>query len=411
MNRTVNSKQGLRQRWLAVHLYLGLFLGALAAIAGLTGSLLVFYQDLDQQLNPELVVSDQLRSPLSYEALFQALRQAEPHRSHGWRLEIPQDANQAMTARYYKPAETEHLQFAPLLLSVDPYNGEVVAKRFWGQFAMTWIYDLHYQLLLDGPGKILMALVGVLLLVSIVSGIYLWWPPAHKWRAALSVKLGAKPERVNYDLHKVAGVYSMLLMLLLSLTGIALEIPEYFNPFLGQISPLRAMPKPQSHSPQAGQRRISLDQAVAEAKVLYPNARLCWIETPHDATGSYRINLRQDFEPSVRFPKTNVWIDQYSGAVLDVNDPRVFSAGDTVLAWLHALHSGEALGLTGRCLVLLTGLLCPLMYVTGLIRWQQKRKIRLSKKQVLQHDDYRHKEWLTGMSFSRQGTERIEMKR
>ncbi|MDD2759225.1 MAG: PepSY-associated TM helix domain-containing protein [Methylomonas sp.] len=372
MAETIKRKPNLRQRWLAVHLYLGLVLGLVMAVTGLTGSVLVFYPELDEAMNPELLAADTGRQALSYETIYSALRRSEPDRARGWRLEIPDDPERMITARYYKPKETEPAHFAPLLVTVDPYSGEIVEKRFWGRFALTWLYDLHYTLLLDHTGKIVMAGEGLVLSISLFSGLYLWWPPRHKWRTALTIKTGASPERLNYDLHKVGGVYGFVVVLVLALTGVALEVPDYVNPLINAVSPLQAMPRPHSAPAGEGAGRITLDQAVAVARQRFPAARLCWIETPNDAAGSYRINLRQDFEPNRRFPKTNVWIDQYSGRVLAVNDPAKFGGGDILLGWLHALHSGEAFDLPGRWLVFFAGLICPLLFVTGVLRWMQK---------------------------------------
>ncbi|MCQ8105728.1 PepSY domain-containing protein [Methylomonas sp. SURF-2] len=128
--------------------------------------------------------------------------------------------------------------------------------------------------------------------------------------------------------------------------------------------------------PSATSSVISIDQAVNNARTVFPQAELRWIETPHDAHGSFRINLRQAGEPSRRFPKTNVWVDQYSGNILLAHDPVDFSAGDTFIHWLHPLHSGEAFDMPGRLLVLLTGLSCPLLFVTGLLRWLQKQTVK-----------------------------------
>ncbi|MDD1622264.1 MAG: PepSY domain-containing protein [Methylococcaceae bacterium] len=379
MKQTAGKKQAARRFWLAVHLYLGLWLGLLLSVAGLTGSLLVFYIELDEWLNPELAVNQSSLDRQSYEMIFQSLLGAEPHRQHAWRLEIPEHPQRMITARYYKPEETEHQGFAPLLVSVDPYSGAVVAKRFWGQFAMTWLYDLHYTLLLDQGGKIAMAIVGLLLIVSLISGVYLWWPPLHKLRSALSFKKSASPERLNYDLHKTGGVYNLIVLAMLAVTGIALEIPEYINPAIGFFSPLHKPPKPES-SPASNGKRISLDQAVAIAQRQFPEARLCWIETPDGEKGSYRINLRQAGEPSRRFPKTNVWIDQFSGHILAIGDPKQHTTGDSIIAWLHPLHSGEAILMPGRMLVFAAGLACPLLFVTGVIRWRHKRRNKISRR-------------------------------
>jgi uncharacterized iron-regulated membrane protein len=376
---TESIKRNLRQRWLAVHLYIGLSLGLLLSVTGLTGSLLVFYIELDEWLNPELTVSQSSAGRQSYEAIFQSLLKAEPNRQHAWRLELPEHPQRMISARYYKPEETGHHGFSPLLVSVDPFSGAVVAKRFWGQFAMTWLYDLHYTLLLDQIGKIVMAIVGLLFSVSLISGIYLWWPPLHKLRSALSIKKSASAERLNYDLHKTGGIYNLIVLTMLAVTGIALEIPEYVNPAIGFFSPLRKPPKPGS-SPTAEDKRISLDQAVAIAQQPFPTARPCWIETPDGEKGSYRINLRQAGEPSRRFPKTNVWIDQFSGRILAVGDPEQHSTGDSVIAWLHPLHSGEALSMPGRLLVFVAGLACPLLFITGIIRWLHKRRSKNSRR-------------------------------
>lgn len=365
-----------RKWWQAVHLYAGLLLGVLVAAVGITGSLLVFYVELDEILNPELVIANPSAPRLSYQEIFDAIRRAEPSRLRGWRLEIPESSKRMITARYYKPQETEHLGFAPLMLSVDPQTGEVLKQRFWGQYAMTWIYDLHYTLLLGPAGKILLAIFGVFVLILLVSGLYLWWPPLKKWLSALTIKRHASAERFTYDLHKVAGAYGFFVMLVLTLSGIALEIPEYVNPLIGYFSPLQNIPPPQSAVLSVQQSVITLDRAVAIAQERFPEADLAWIETPHDIKGSYRINLQQTGEPSRRFPKTNVWVDQYSGRILRVSDPAAASAGDTLIHWLHPMHSGEAFGMPGRLLVLATGLTCPLLFVTGLMRWQQKRRAR-----------------------------------
>lgn len=366
-----------RKVWLAFHLYLGLSTGLVFTLAGLTGSLLVFYVELDEILNPALHVSaTQARQQAqSYEAVFQAIRQAHPERNASWRLEMPRHNQAMLMARYYKPAEKTGLSFAPLIAWVNPYNAEVVSSRFWGEFVMTWLFDLHYALLLDGTGKTLMGIIGLLLLIPLLSGIYLWWPASGKLRQALSIKRGASRARFIFDLHKTQGVYSFVILLLLLVSGAILELPAVFKPLINQLSPLYRAEA--NRSPyQAGYSRISLDQAAATAESLYPEAVLRWIETPDGQEGAYRIMLYQQGEPSFRFPKTTVWVDQYSGAVLSTRNPRQERIGDTFMNWLHPLHNGEIAGMAGRLLVFVSGFIPAILYVTGIVRWLQKRRAR-----------------------------------
>lgn len=99
--------------------------------------MLVFYIELGEWLNPELIFCDTDRPRQALEAVLQALRRAEPDRTKGRRLGVPADPQRMITARYYKLAETEQAHFAPLLVSVNPYTAEVVKTRFWGQTVMT----------------------------------------------------------------------------------------------------------------------------------------------------------------------------------------------------------------------------------------------------------------------------------
>lgn len=366
--------------WLNFHLYLGLSLGLVFVLAGLTGSLLVFYVELDEVLNPELQISAaQSHQPRqSLESIYTTLTEHHPQRTGAWRLEMPRHNLAMMMARYYKAKEKEHLHFAPLIAWINPYTAEIVSSRFWGDYAMTWLYDLHYELLLDKNGKIIMAIIGLFLLMNLFTGLYLWWPKLAKFKTAVSFKTNASTERFNYDLHKLSGVYGFIVLFLLLVSGIILELPEYVNPALNRLSPLYKDPElPASSFSRVP--RISVDRAVELAQTLYPKAELRWVETPRDSIAPYRVQLYQDGEPSRRFPKTMVWLDQYSGKVLAVREPASGSTSDTFLSWMHPLHSGEIAGLTGRIIILACGLLPLILFYTGVIRWFLKRKAKRRK--------------------------------
>lgn len=369
------SLRGRLRRWAGLaHLWLGLGAGAVFALAGLTGALLVFYPELDAASDARLRSVDATARPVSYEAVYQALRAHAPNRPGPWRIEVPTGGG-PLPARYYQPAETAGRSFAPLMVWVDPGGPGVVREAVWGEYAATWIYDLHYALLLGDLGKRVMAVVGVLILVLLVGGAWLWWPPTGKLRSALTLKRAASPQRRIYDLHKVAGIYGILQLAILSVTGAMLDAPDWVKPVLAQAGPLYQAPHLGS-DPTAGRPRLPVDVAVATAKSRFPRADLAWIETPAQSRGVYRVNLHQPGEPSRRFPRTSVWVDPYTGAVLAVRDPFLEGPGDVTLNWLHAVHNGEAAGLPGRIAALLSGLGAVALFVTGVVRWRHKARAR-----------------------------------
>ncbi len=369
---------------LALHQWLGLSLGLLFCLLGLTGSLLVFYVEGDRLLNPELVVApppcqspaDTSCQPQSLDRIYALLQAAHPGRSGGWRLELPMDPGQPLTARYYQPEEKAGLGFAPLLVTVDPYRLQITSQRFWGDFAATWLYDLHFTLLLDRNGRTLLGAVSLVLLLLLGLGVYLWWPSPRRLGAALRPGAGRSSQRRIYDWHVLGGIYGLPLLLLLTLSGAMLEQPAWFKPVLALFSPVDALPAPAAES---GAILIPPQQALEIAHRHLPGGQVRWLETPPAGGGNYRLRIYQPGDPSRRFPHTLMWIDAASGEVLALRQPQQDSAADSLFNWLHPLHNGEAFGLPGRLLTALAGLLPLLLFYTGLRRWRQKAAARSAR--------------------------------
>jgi len=399
------TRAGARSAWLLVHRWLGLGLLVFWLIIGLTGSVLVVYRDVLMALHPvpavaggaandrsagsAVLVGRDCAAPAGFglvsvpcvdpaegidlDRIQQALRQAHPQRTGPWRIELPLAPGEAVVARYMKPVESAGQAFAPLMVWVDPSKAEVLRSAIWGQEPLTWLYDLHYSLLLDLNGRQVVGTLGVLMVFSLCSGLVLWWPRLGTWaawRKALAFKRHAAIQRRVYDWHKLTGLASATLLLMLAVTGAALTWHAPIERWLNQRSPMFMVPP----MPVSGSPRVDLTQAVRTAQARFPQARVRWVETAAASGGTIRVQLWQSGEPSLRFPKTNVWVDAATGEVRAVRDARQTGAGDVAMAWLHPLHNGEVAGWPGRIAVLLAGFAPPLLAFTGLARWRHKRR-------------------------------------
>lgn len=371
-------KPRTRALWLRLHRWLGLGLGAMFVMFGLTGSLLVFYVGIDEATLPAPATPSLPAQPLRWQSVLQALQQAHPQRDRGWRIELSPSDRGLVTARYLKPAETADAFHQPLLVTVDTATGQVLASRFWGEFAATWVYDLHYTLLVGETGLTVVGIVGLLMLLSLAGGLVLWWPRPGHWRDALRLKLNASRQRRHYDLHKLAGVGGGLVLLVLAATGAALALPGWVEPPLARLSPPLPMPAPRAVL-LPGLPSLSLDQVLDRARAHWPEAVPRWVDTPPAQGAMHRVRLWLPGSPSERFPRSYLWIHAQTGQVLAERDARQQSAGDTVLAWLHPLHNGEALGLPGRVLVCVAGLLPLLLMVSGVQRWADRRRAQRAR--------------------------------
>lgn len=366
-------RQALRARWLWLHRWLGLGLGVWFMLLGITGSALVFYPALeplfDARITPRAAASS-----VSIEAVAHALSQAHPQRSAGWRIELPAPGQALVTARYLKPVETAGQYFAPLLATVDGRTGEVLANRFWGQTVMTWLYDLHYTLLLGEPGHKAVAVAGLLLMASTLSGLWLWWPRPGHWRTALHFKRDASAPRRVYDLHKWSGLIAVPFLLVLGLTGAVLGWPAVADPVIAWFSAPTAVPAPVSLS-DARLPRLPVDTVLQRLHTQWPQAQVRWIDVPGAAPeAAYRARVRHPGDPGDRFPSSVVWLDARTAEILAVRHPDHFSGGDVFKQWMHPLHSGEAFGLAGRVVVCASGVLPLMLAVTGWLRWRHKQR-------------------------------------
>lgn len=363
-----------RAVWLKVHLYLALSLGLLFALMGVTGSLSIYREELDELFNPKLVI-DQTQDPmLSPDKIIAAVRAAHPDRHGVWTLEMPRTARGTITAWFEKPRETFDEFYAPLMVSVNPYTGEVIDSRFWGQTLTTWLLDLHTQLQLDGFGRNTVAVLAVLLMLSVGSGLYLWWPGWRQLRQAFSVRSDAGLMRWLFGLHRLLGFFSAGLLILLAFTGFHLAYPPLLETLTASAGMGHGDEGPNVRSTAIpNDRPVSLAEAILVARGPFSSSEVRRISTPLGDTGTYRINLRQRNEINQHHPITMVWVDRWSGQIRDVRNPGKFTAGQSFTTWLWPLHTGEAFGAGGRFLWFIVGLMPLLLYVSGLLHWLYRR--------------------------------------
>ena len=365
----------LRHAIRRLHLWLGLVAGALFALLGLTGSVLAFYPQIDGLLHPQIAVTGQ-HPPggPEWNRALATLRTAFPDKAGPWRLEVTGGAA-AIPARYYNPPERAGHAFRPLMVWLAPDGSRVLRRDYWGEYAVTFIYDLHYRLLLGQAGGQIVGWSGFALLALLASGLWAWWPRGS-WAKALRAKRHAHPQRALRDWHKLSGLAGLVPLLVLVGTGIMLALPQESDRALAAVGlPVSPAGAVRPETPAAAPA-ILPSRAIAGALAALPGARVAWIETPPATGGTYRLRMQVPGDPSFRFPHSFVWVDGASGRVLGVEDVRRGRAGTTVNAWLHPLHDGSAGGLAGRLLAALGGLVPAVLFGTGLARWQLRRRAR-----------------------------------
>ena len=354
----------MRRVWLQIHLWLGLTLGVLGAIVGVTGSVLVFDQEIDRMLNPQRYATSGTAVTLPYADYAQRAARAVGESARTVNLRLPASGGMPIVAFVRAPEGTGLRR-----VYLDPPTGRVLDAPL-GRGLIGWAHDLHESLTLrDYNGREIVGAVGVAMLVSSLSGIYLWWPGRRITRRHLGLRRGVALSR---NLHQTLGLYASLVLAMLSFTGAVIAFPDATRAIVGTFTAVSPPPRGIEASPATG-RPMSPDEAAALARARLPGATVTGVGFPAGPRGPYRIALHEAGDDGARGGAA-IFIDPRSGAALRQIDRATRTAGDAFLGYQRPLHEGDPLGLIGRVVICVVGLLPPLFVVTGTIMWLAPRR-------------------------------------
>ena len=359
----------MRRLLVRLHLWLGLAIGLLWALQGLTGAMLVFHREVDR-LAMASVADGPMTSLERIGASVEASVGARPER-----IGIADGRGDLLTAEYRTVAGERRS------LLVEARSARIVGDRaqdpdspFEGA-ASRWLYTLHEALLLGERGETLIGISGLFLFSMTVTGLWIGWPRRGSWRAAAAPRLWRTTRQRLYGWHRLIGLGAGLLLLLTVPAGIYMIFSAEIRPALARVVPHRLAYLPQA-APTFGSATVSADAALGSARRLFPGAAFVRIAMPSAKSPAYMIRLRQAGETRAWSGVTAVWIDARSGATLSVYDPLVAPLSNRLADAAFSVHSGEIGRLPGRLLVMLAGLSLPVLYATGVWAWWRKRRKR-----------------------------------
>lgn len=359
---------GARAIWLKIHLYLGLFAGALFALLGLTGSLLVFSESIDTALNPQLAVSAAAGPTASADDVIAAIE-----RKFGLRpyyLQAPTESGPFVAF----VRDTGGPQGEVLAISVNPAGGRILGNRRWGGYFISFIRELHENLLLEDAGAYITGAVSIFALASILTGLYLWWPRAGSFRRALTFHRRSSAAALNLEIHRLSGFYLAGVLFVIALTGTYLALPGPFTALVDVFLPVAPAPVTSASQPRLPRAQpLSLSAVERVVAQHTPGAVITGYALPATTDEAYAIFYRDPAEPYSQFGRSALWVDQYDGRVLDSREYVRLGAADRFFLSQVLLHNGQILGLAGRWLVFMIGLAIPAMYGTGFYIWWRRR--------------------------------------
>lgn len=363
-----------------------MLLGPVFVVLGLTGSIIAFRPELDEWLNASEMRVEAPFEPSAYASLDRlaaAAREAIPPDATPYAFVFPRTPGSAFWVTYSLPAPTplnpKQVEWHQVFL--HPATAAVLGQRLMLDLGRPWrgpvvnvAQSIHRTLALGPYSPLVLGVLAILLMLSLVTGLVLWWPRPGRWRSAVT-RLESGRGQLALNLHNLVGAWSSVVLLVVLFAGIHLVQPRWIRSLIHVGFTTTSPPAGAASTP--GGVPLGFDQAAAMAQAHYPDGRMWMIRYPQGPTGIYRVFRPSPHELTRILPSRQVWLDQYTGAVLYEFGPHTYTWGDRIEQTLYPLHSGEALGLPGRLVVSLSGVVPLLLLVTGCMRWWQKRRARV----------------------------------
>jgi uncharacterized iron-regulated membrane protein len=362
-----DSKRRLREIWFQVHKWIGITLAILIIPISLTGSALVWHDALDAALNPER--SSDVRPGLPPSAYAQAaLREAAPGEKLV-SLAYPEEPS-AVVATLARPTPPGGGgRPVRTILYLDPQDGRLLDRSASNEGAVHVMHVLHGSLMMPGVGRQIVGWIGVAMLLSSLTGLWLWWP--LKGGFARGLRWQRQPA-TSANLHHQGGFWICLPLAVLSLTGAWISFPAFFASLSGDPAPPSAAERARRMgAAPIAETRLTPDAVLASSSK-FQTGPLTTINWPAGEKAEWKITYQRDGGPA------EVTIADATGEAKGPKPPQPETTGRL----MRRIHDGTGMGPLWQAIIFIGGIIPALLAITGLLMWWnvRQRKRRMSER-------------------------------
>ena len=341
--------------FLIAHRWLALVAAVFLTVVALSGGLLVLEGPVGRARQPHVVPAG---APLPLDTLVQRARAA----SRGGDVERMSLGD--------APDLAWGVGFSSTSVLINPYTGAILPEPPGPDPLVTFmrkVHLLHTQLLGGRVGNTIVSAVTFVALFLVVSGIVVWWRE-KLWR----VRTSGSWKRTNFDLHHSLGIFSAMVLLIITSTGLWVRYATV-DEWMRKLNSSPTPPVPSQPAADSGTRVLSLDSIAGAARAAVPGAPITNIQLPPGPTRPAMVQLKY---PEDRTPagRSRVFVDKYRGTVLRAMNTRTAEAGQHMIDVKRSLHTGDIYGVPTQILWMLGALLLATQTVTGVLMWWNAKR-------------------------------------
>lgn len=220
----------LRRALFQVHLWSGIGIGLYIFFISVTGSVLVYRNELYRAVTPEPYTSTAPGPALSDARLTEAALIAHP------------ESRLVRIDRHYKPDHGVEVWLEKdgktIKRLFDPHTGEDVGRATGtGIMLVSGLIEIHDNFLAGDTGQTINGIGAFCVILVAMTGLVIWWPGIARWRRSLSIHRGVGWKRLTWDLHSMVGFWSFGFIMIFALSGIYLCFAESIHAMADHLFP------------------------------------------------------------------------------------------------------------------------------------------------------------------------------
>lgn len=361
-----------------IHLWLGLASGLIVFIVALTGSILVFEEEIDAFIHPEFYKVEtvgQSKKPIDYAINTLKEQYAIDTINRIYTFNDPERTVLVMG---------KNTKGNTYFFAVNPYSGEIISSIEQKKHFFSIVNKLHRSLLLGKTGKLITGCSCIIFIIILLSGLFLWWPKKLKnLKQRLTIKWDASFKRVNWDFHSTLGFYSFLFLLIIALTGLTWSFKWFENSLYYLTDGIAKKPSIKVANPPKvaviNDKAFYYESIIEKTNKIYPYQGNIQIRMPNDTVNSILVT-KENTENRIPNQSSIAYFDRYTAKNIQTKPYESFTKGDKLRRIIYPIHTGSIYGLPTKIIAFLVCLFAASAPITGFLIWWGRNK---KKKQAL----------------------------
>lgn len=401
----------MRKIFRNIHLWLSVPFGILITLICFSGAALVFEKEVMELCHRELYFVKKVEAaPLPMEQLMTKVAATLPDSVSVTGVNISSDPERAYQVTLSKPHRAS--------MYVNQYTGEIMGKYERAPF-FNFMFRMH-RWLLDSMkqdrgifwGKMIVGTSTLMFVFVLISGVVVWWPRTRKaLKNSLKIVANKGWRRFWYDLHVAGGMYALVFLLAMALTGLTWSFQWYrtgfYKTFGVEVQPsmghgnaaanATAKGGKREESPEGRSGRPGNRGEKPEGRGEHSESREGRKRSPYtnwqqvyeqlaEANPDYKLISVSDGSASVALPRfgNQRGTDRYkfnprNGEITETTLYKDLDNSGKIRGWIYSVHVGSWGGMLTRILTFIAALVGASLPLTGYYLWIRrlmKRKIK-----------------------------------